>query len=371
MTKKELLVVVFEFDKFRSYLVLLETVVFTDHAAIKYLFLKQDAKPRLIRWILLLQEFDIEIKNKKGAKNIAADHLSRLEKSNLKELKDEEINDEFPNEFLMSIKTDEKESPWFDDFANYLHYFWDEPYLFKACLDGMIRRYVNGSENQKILDECHHGPIGGHYGPLITAKKVFDAGFYWPTVFKEAQTLVQNCDACQRSGSISRRDEMPLNNIQVGEIFDIWGIDFMGPFLKSHKFEYILVAIDYVSKWVEAEALPTNDARVVVNLLKKIFSPFGIPKALISDRGTYFCNRQMEKILKKYGVHHRIAITYHPQTSVQVENTNRALKRILKKTFEIEHRAYWALRSCNPDLKILAGDDALGSSSTTAHAWTP
>ncbi|GKB21499.1 reverse transcriptase domain-containing protein [Tanacetum coccineum] len=210
-------------------------ISFTDHAAIKYLFSKQDAKPRLIGWILLLQEFDIEIKNKKGAENIAADHLSRLEKPNLKELKDEKINDEFPDEFLISIKTDEKESPWFADFANYLvggilrkgltyaqrckffselkHYFWDEPYLFKACPDGMIRRCVHGSETQKILDECHDGPTRGHYGPSITVKKVFDDGFYWPTIFKEAQTLVQNCDACQRSGSISRRDEIPLNNI--------------------------------------------------------------------------------------------------------------------------------------------------------------
>ncbi|GKB53999.1 reverse transcriptase domain-containing protein [Tanacetum coccineum] len=241
----------------------------------------------------------------------------------------------------MSIK-DEEESLWFADFANYLvggilrkgltyakrckffselkHYFWDEPYLFKACLDGMIRRCVHGSETQKILDECHHGPTGGHYGPSITAKKVFDAGFYWPTIFKEAQTLVQNCDACQCSGSISQRDEMPLNIIQ---------------------FEYILVAIDYVSKWAEAKALPTNNARVVVNFLKKVFSRFGILKAFISDRGTHFCKRQMEKILKKYGVHHRIATAYHPQTSGQVENTNKTLKRILEKTVK-DNPSVWS-----------------------------
>ncbi|GKD38683.1 reverse transcriptase domain-containing protein [Tanacetum coccineum] len=263
----------------------------------------------------------------------------------------------------MSIKTDEEESLWFADFANYQvggilrkgltyaqrckffselkHYFWDEPYLFKACPNGMIKRCVHGSKTRKILDECHHGPTRGHYGPSIIAKKVFYAGFYWPTIFKKAQTLVQNCDACQRFGSILRRDEMPLNNIQVSEIFDIWGIDFMGPFLKSHKFEYILVAIDYVSKWAEAEALPTNDARVVVNFLKKLFSRFRIPKALISDRGTHFCNRQMEKILKKYGVHHLIATTYHPQTSGQVENTNRALKRILEKTVK-DNPSVWS-----------------------------
>ncbi|GJU83149.1 reverse transcriptase domain-containing protein [Tanacetum coccineum] len=173
---------------------------------------------------------------------------------------------------------------------------------------------------KKILYECHHGLTGGHYGPLITAMNVFDVGFYWPTIFKEAQTLVQNCDACQRSDSISRRDKIPLNNIQVSEIVDIWGIDFMGPFLKSHKFECILVAIDYVFKWAEAEALPTNDARVVVNFLKKLFSLFEILKALISDRGTHFCNRQIEKILKNYGVHHRIATTYHPKTSGQLRS---------------------------------------------------
>nr|GEX71139.1 reverse transcriptase domain-containing protein [Tanacetum cinerariifolium] len=247
MAEKELLAVVFAFDKFRSYLVLLKIVVFTD----------------------------------RGAENVTTDHLSRLEKPNLKEIKDEEINDEFPNELLMSIK-DEEESPWFSNFSNYLvggilrkgltyaqrckffselkHYFWDEPYLFKACPYGMIRRRVHGSKTQKNLDECHHGPTGGHYGPSITAKKLFDVGLYWPTIFKEAQTLVKNYNACKRFGSISQRDEMPLNIIQVSEIFDIWGIDFMGPFLKSHKFEYIFVSIDYVSKWAEAEALPTNDA---------------------------------------------------------------------------------------------------------------
>ncbi|GJX10336.1 reverse transcriptase domain-containing protein [Tanacetum coccineum] len=296
-------------------------------------------------------------------------HLPRLENPHLEELRDEDIDANFPDETLMNVSSnDEDKSPW---------------------------RCVYGSETQKILDECHHGPTGGHYGPSTIAKKVFDVGFYWQTIFKEAHTLVQNCDACQRSSSLSRRDEMPQNSIQVREIFDIWGIDFMGPFPKSHKFEYILVAIDYVSKWAEAKYLPTNNARVVINFLKKLFSRFSIPKALISDRGTHLCNKQMEKVLKRYGVHHRFATAYHPQTSGQVENTNRALKRILKKTvkdnpsvwsrklddalwafrtayktpigttpyrllygktcyltFEIEHRAYWALRSCNSDLKL-------------------
>ncbi|GJY28712.1 reverse transcriptase domain-containing protein [Tanacetum coccineum] len=276
ITKKELMAVVFAFDKFRSYLILSKTIVHTDHSALKHLFKKQDAKPRLIRWILLLQEFDIEIKDRKGTENVTADHLSRIENDESSD--DSEVDDNFPRETLMEINT--KDEPWFADFANYL-----EPYLFKVCSDGMIRRCVSRSESRTILDQCHHGPTGGHYGPNVTAKKVLDSGFYWPTIIKEAHTLVQLCEACQKTRNISKRDEMPLTNIQVCEIFDVWGIDFMGPFPKSHKFEYILVTVYYVYKWAEAQALPTNDARVVVTFLKKLFCHFGMPKALTSDRG--------------------------------------------------------------------------------------
>ncbi|GJR70042.1 reverse transcriptase domain-containing protein [Tanacetum coccineum] len=272
----------------------------------KELMAVQDAKPRLIHWILLLQEFDIKIKDKKGTSNDAADHLSRIENDETSD--DSDIDDNFPGETLMKI--DSNNEPWFVDFANYLA----------------------GPETQTILDQCHHGPTGGHYGPNTTAKKVLDSGFYWPTIVKEAHTLVRVCEACQKTGNISKRDEMPLNSIQVSEIFNIWGIDFMGPFPKSYKFEYILVVVDYVSKWAEAQALPTNDDIVVITFRKKLFSHFKMPKALISDRGTHFCNKIMEKTMKRYGVTHRFSTSYHPQTSGQVENTNRALKRILEKT---------------------------------------
>ncbi|GJU42143.1 reverse transcriptase domain-containing protein [Tanacetum coccineum] len=104
-----MLVVVFAFDKFRSYLVLLKTVVFTNHYALKYLLYNKDAKSLLIRWILLLQEFDIEIKNKKGAENVVADHLSQLENPNLEELRDENIYDNSPDETLMNVSSNDEE----------------------------------------------------------------------------------------------------------------------------------------------------------------------------------------------------------------------------------------------------------------------
>nr|GEY83410.1 DNA-directed DNA polymerase [Tanacetum cinerariifolium] len=165
VTKKELMAVVFAFDKFRSYLILSQTIVHTNRSALRHLFKNQDAKPRLIRWIILLQEFDIEIKDQKGTKNVAADHLSRIENDETSD--DSEVEDNFPGETLMEINT--KDEPWFTDFANNLvgdiipkrmtyqhknkfssdvkHYFWEEPFFFKICSDGMIRRCISGSES--------------------------------------------------------------------------------------------------------------------------------------------------------------------------------------------------------------------------------
>nr|GFA27099.1 reverse transcriptase domain-containing protein [Tanacetum cinerariifolium] len=214
----------------------------------------------------------------------------------------------------------------------------------------------------------------------------------------DAFELVKHCDSCQRQGKISQKDEMPQNSIQVCEIFDVWGIDFMGPFPSSKVNKYILVTVDYHSKWFEAKALPTNDARVVVNFLKSLFSRFRTPKAIISDRGTHLCNDQFSRVMSKYGVTHRLSTAYHPQTSGQVEVTNRGLKRILERTvgenralwidkledalwafrtafktpigctlyrlvyrkschlpLELEHKAFWALKHANFNLKT-AGD---------------
>nr|GEV13310.1 hypothetical protein [Tanacetum cinerariifolium] len=193
ITEKEMLAVAYAFEKFHSYLIMNKSIVYMDHSALKYLFAKKDAKARLLRWILLLQEFDFKVIDTKGAENYAADHLSRQE-----------------------------------------------------AVD--------------ILTACHSGPTGGHYGANYTAKK---------------------------------------------------GIDFMGPFPNSKGNKYILVAVDYLSKWVEEKTLPTNDARVVVKFLKSLFSQFGTPKAIISDRGTHFCNHQFAKVIM--GLH----IVFQPLTTLK------------------------------------------------------
>nr|GEW96758.1 hypothetical protein [Tanacetum cinerariifolium] len=205
-TKKEMLVVVYAFEKFRPYFVLSKSIVYTEHSALKYLF---------------------------RTENLAADHLSRLENPHKDVFENKDINENFPLDTLGKISSGS--TSWFADFAN-----------------------------------CHAG--------------------------------------------------------------------------------YILVAVDYSLKWVEAKALPTNDARIVVKFLKSLFARFGTLRAIISDRRTYFCNDKFAKVMSKYGVTHRLSTAYHPQTSGQVEVSNRGLKRILERTVG-ENRASWSKKI----------DDALGA----------
>ncbi|RVW57870.1 Retrovirus-related Pol polyprotein from transposon 17.6 [Vitis vinifera] len=264
-TEKELLAVVFALDKFRAYLVGSFIIVFTDHSALKYLLTKQDAKARLIRWILLLQEFDLQIKDKKGVENVVADHLSRLVIAhNSHPLP---INDDFPEESLMFLV----KTPWYAHIANYLvtgeipsewnaqdrkhffakihSYYWEEPFLFKYCADQIIRKCVPEDEQQGILSHCHENACGGHFASQKTAMKAIP---------------------CKQ-----------------------------------------------------------NDHRVVLKFLKEnIFSRFGVPKAIISDGGAHFCNKPFEALLSKYGVKHKVATPYHPQTSGQVELANREIKNL-------------------------------------------
>nr|GEV57709.1 reverse transcriptase domain-containing protein [Tanacetum cinerariifolium] len=302
-TEKEMLAVMYAFEKFRSYLIINKSIVHTDHSALKYLFAKKDAKARLLRWVLLLQEFNFKVLDTKGAENLAADHLSRLENPYENVLDPKGINETFPLDTLSMVTfCGESSASWFADFANYHA----GNFIVKEALD--------------ILVACHNGPTGGRHGANLTTKKIFDAGFFWPTIYKDAHEFVKNYDS------------------------------------------------------------------------------FGASRAIISDRGTHLCNDQFAKVMLKYRVTHRLSTVYHPQTSGQVEVSNRGLKRILERTIgenhaswsdklddalwafrtayktpigctpykpvygkachlsiELEHKAYWAFKQENFDLAV-AGD---------------
>ncbi|XP_070003292.1 uncharacterized protein [Nicotiana sylvestris] len=197
VTEKEMLAVVFAFDKFRSYLIGSKVIVYTDHAALRYLIEKKESKSHLICWVLLLQEFNLEIRDRKSTENQVADHLSQLEGAE-NSVEVEDILETFLDDQLLA--TSLEEVPRYADFANHL--------------------------------ACHTSAYGGHFGGVRTAAKVLEAVFYWPIVFKDAHQWVKDCN------------------------------------------EY------YVSIWVEATTLPTNDARVVVGFFKKnIFTRFGTPES--------------------------------------------------------------------------------------------
>ena len=204
-TEKELLPVVYALDKFRAYLIVSDVIIFTDHSTLKYLFTKKNSKARLIRWVLLLQEFNLQIRDKKGVENVVVDHLSRLTIAH--NTHNSPIYDEFLEESLLIVDS----APWFAHIANFLvtgelptewkaqykkffhekfhSYYWEEPYLFKYYDDQIIRKCVPEGEQEGILNHCHDSACGGRFASQKMAMKVLQAGFYWPSLFKDAYTM--------------------------------------------------------------------------------------------------------------------------------------------------------------------------------------
>ena len=263
-TGKESLALVFALENFRSYLSRSKVIVYSDYAALKFLLKMKEAKPRFIRWILLLQEFEIEINYKRGSKNVVANHLSRI---SIDELLALPIQYSFLNEHILEVKL--KWNPWYAHIVNYLitrkvpndwdynerknffktlpHYFWEEPELFYLGVDQVLRRCVSKEEQGKILERCHSSSYGGHYSSKITATKLLQCGFYWPTFIKDTHNFYLKFLTCQAAIKIDKKNSMPLQPILEVEVFNPWGIDFMEPFPNSNGYEYIFMAVDYVS----------------------------------------------------------------------------------------------------------------------------
>nr|GEU58116.1 reverse transcriptase domain-containing protein [Tanacetum cinerariifolium] len=336
-TKKEMLAVVYAFEKFRSYLILNKSIVYTVHSTLKYLFTKNDLKVKLLQWVLLLQEFTFKVIDTKRAENLAADHLSRLENPHQNVLDPKEINESFPLETLNLVSTHGNQSTlWFADFANYHA----GNFIVKSMSSQQKSKFFK-DEAVEILKACHYGPTGGHHGSNYTARK---ARFH-----KEMR--------CHKTPS-----------------------------------KYVKSLMSGASTlW--ARFRPQEETNIY-----SLQSTICQNRAIISDKGMHFYNDQFTKVMQKYDVTYRLATPYHPQTSGQVEVSNHGLKCILERAIgenrvswsdklddalwafctayktpiectpyklvyekachlpdELEHKAFWALKYANFDLKT-AGD---------------
>lgn len=228
------------------------------------------------------------------------------------------------------------ERPWLADFAKYLcagripygltyqgrkwfftevkYYIWDDPFNFNYYPKGVLWRCVPKEKTKAILAHCHSLPCGGHHGPNRTAAKVLQCTFYRATLFKDAREWVKACGSCQDNGSNGNHYEMPQISILEVELFDVQGLDFMRLFPNLFWNKYILVAVEYASKWVEALALPNNTKKPVVNFVKKnIFRRFRVPRAILGDNRVHFTNVQFSGLLSKYGCRHHLSTNYHLQ----------------------------------------------------------
>jgi hypothetical protein len=234
-----------------------------------------------------------------------ANHLSRLQ---LEESTELPINAYMRDDTLLKVSTTD---PWYANIVNYIVadyippgadkkkiirdsrlHLWDDPYLYRVCADGLLRRCIPAFETWKILEHCHSSPYGGHYGAFRTNAKVWQSGFYWPTTYDDAKLIFRCCIQCQRHRYINTRNAMPLtSNLQI-DIFDVWRIDFMGSFPNSEGCEYILVAADYVSKWVEALPYQAADAMHSKKMFHEVIVlRYGVPRIAINDGGSHFIDR--------------------------------------------------------------------------------
>jgi len=215
--------------------------------------------------------------------------------------------------------------------------------LFRRGSDGILRRCVSKTEVEAILIACHDSACGGHFSGQLTGQKILRAGYFWPTLFKDAHDYVRKCDACQRYARDDLRMEMPLHVSLPLIPFEKWGIDYVGEIhpQSSKGMKYIVVATEYLTKWAEAKAVKTDTAEHAATFMyENIISRFGVPKILVSDRGTHFLNDLIREMTEKFKIDHRKTTPYHPQTNGQTERVNGILVSILRKTV-IDSKRDW------------------------------
>ena len=215
--------------------------------------------------------------------------------------------------------------------------------LFRHGYTHLILVCVSGEQCTRIMVELHEGICRSHIGGRALASKAIRTGYYWPTMREDCMRYAQRCKQCHQHADWHKVPPEELRSIHSPWPFHTWGINILGPFpLAVRQMKYLVVAIEYFTKWIKAEPIAHITTHKVQHFAwKNIVCRFGIPKCLVSDNDTQFANQQLGKLCTKLGIKQVFASVEHPQTNEQVESANRVLLRCLKRRLE-KAKGTWA-----------------------------
>eukprot|EP00253_Pinus_taeda_P007727 PITA_07727 len=341
---------------YRPFLLKAHTKIIVPFSTVRQLLIQRELGEKRANWVTTLQEYDLEIK---PAKIVRGQGFCRLlaGASNIQESGDtkhiEEINQ-------ISITNSESQ---YVDLIFYLKNGYAPPnlsyknkrairlkeknfiiiddVLFRQNYDSILLRCLEKPEAQKVLQELHDGPAGGHFGADTTAQKIIHVGYYWPTLFIDTHKYVRKCRSCQISSGRQRKPAFPLQPVNIDHTFEQWGLDIIGEITpqssKQHK--YILTATHYFTKWVEAIPLKTINSEGIIEFIDQfIITRFGVPNALVFDNASYFSGNAMFEFAIKRGFKLKYSANYYSQGNGLAESTNKNLFKFIKRTIEQNHK---------------------------------
>eukprot|EP00253_Pinus_taeda_P024999 PITA_24999 len=354
--EKQAYVVFKSIKYFRPFLLKTHTKIIVSFPAVRNLLVQKDVGEKRANWVTTLQEYDIEIK----PANIVRDQgfckmLARA--SQIPEIPSVEVQ-------MCEVNLNDAESLYVDIIyylkngyaPSYLNHTKERALrlkakqyqlindiLFKINYDSVLLRCLEKSEAEKVLQELHDGPAGGHYAGDATAHKILRAGYYWPTLFKDSHSYVRKCQVCQNTAGRQKNPSLRLQPVNIEQPFSQWGLDIIGEIVphSSKRHRYILTATDYFTKWVEAIPLKTANAKNIIEFIDQfIITRFGLLSALMFDNASYFSRNAMTEFALKRGFKLKYSANYYPQGNGLAEPTYKNLIRIIKITVDQNHKKW-------------------------------
>jgi hypothetical protein len=334
-------------QRFRHYILLCTTMVIVESNPMYHVLTCQVLGGKYSKWIVILQEFDLEFTKSKAKKSLVfAELICALPRAN----EDIKPRDSLPYESLFLISTS---NPWYGDILLYLqtqrfqpnisheerrrirhhscHYLIVHDTLYRRGIETILRRCLIHEENKHVLNDFHLGACGDHLSGMAIAPKILHDDCFWPSIFKDCIEAFKKCPPCQVFNKKAHTHPTMIHPIISIDPFAKWGINFMQckP-TSAGGHDYIIVVVDYFTKWAEATPTFMNDGHTIaLFLFNHIITHFGVPRAIITDHDAHFKNQMMSELHVKLGFHHEKSSPYYPQDNEQVEAINKVLKTMI------------------------------------------